>query len=63
MDGGGGAAGGRKPDHVAMRSVHKKHTLFFNNHCFIDHNKQLKSMTNDDCLYRIPAVFAAEYKA
>ena len=22
----------------------------FNNHCFIDHNKQLKSMTNDDCL-------------
>ena len=20
------------------------------NHCFIDHNKQLKSMTNDDCL-------------
>ena len=24
---GGGAAGGRKPDHVANRSVHKKYTL------------------------------------
>ena len=27
VDGGGGAAGGRKPDPVAMRSVHKKYTL------------------------------------
>ena len=27
VDGGGGAAGGRKPDPVAMRSVHKIYTL------------------------------------
>ena len=27
VDGGGGTAGGRKPDPVAMRSVHKKYTL------------------------------------
>ena len=51
-----------KPQLFTFVNVHKayiygyihiarsKPDFFFYNHCFIDHNKQLKSMTNDDCL-------------